>query len=148
MVGAKTVEELDKTEVTSMCIPPYKSAVYPIKLSVNSVQLFKQKMEYVINGMHIFSVDVVAEVVPVTLETSEEHLNFAFSAGNWAQYIERTILLDNPHSFDAEFECLLSNKFFSVDTPQGHVSECPLHVAWPLNAMRTWLLRTPLASEG
>ena len=134
MVGAKTVEELDKTEVTSICIPGNRTVTFPLKLSVPDVQAFKTQMDYCINGSHMFKIDIVADVVPVTLDTSEDHLNFAFRADNWAQYIEKPLLFDNPHTFDAEFECRINNKVFSVDMPEGYVSSDALPASllpWP-----------------
>ena len=79
-------------------------------------------MEYVINGMHMFELDIVADVVPVSLDPSEEHFNFAFGSDNWDTYVDQSVLLDNPHSFDAEFELKTTNPVFSASIPEGVVS--------------------------
>lgn len=121
MVAAKSVNELDKTEATSVCLPPGKTAALPLVLNVPNVQNYKQTVDYVINGMHIYSLTVVADVVPVSLEPSKEHLNFQFDPAVWSGYVEQTVLFDNPNTFDAHFECRLGNEVFSVQPPSGMV---------------------------
>eukprot|EP00878_Enallax_costatus_P027731 GHUV01029880.1.p1 GENE.GHUV01029880.1~~GHUV01029880.1.p1 ORF type:complete len:262 (+),score=98.63 GHUV01029880.1:1719-2504(+) len=64
------------------------------------------------------SIDVVAEVVAVTLELSTEELMFAFSLDNWDDYVEKSLIKENTHNFAVEYEwVLLSQNAVFVATP-------------------------------
>jgi hypothetical protein len=120
MVASKAVPELDGTGVMSVCLPPGKTTALPLVLNVPSVQNYHQTVDYVINGMHIYSLTIVADVVPVSLEPSKEHINFQFDPAVWSEHVEQTVLLDNPNGFDAQYECKLADPVFSV-RPAGGV---------------------------
>lgn len=89
VLDTSSLEELSCTSPASQVIPAGATAKFQLSLRCHDVQLLKEKIQYCINGCHIQSVDVVAEVVAVTLELSNEELMFSFSLDNWDNYVEK-----------------------------------------------------------
>lgn len=80
-----------------------------------------QTVEYCINGQHFFSFEVVANVVPVSLDLSAEELLFQFDMTQWATSVQRTLTLRNPQSMSLEFKWEINNPAFTVSPVGGSV---------------------------
>lgn len=89
VLDTSNLEELSCTSPASQVIPAGSTGKFQLSLRCHDVQLLKDKLQYCINGCHIQTVDVVAEVIAVTLELSREELMFAFSLDNWDNYVEK-----------------------------------------------------------
>lgn len=58
----------------------------PQALEIRSVN---EKVEYVLNGQHVLSFPLAADIVPVNLDFSAEDLHFQLSLDNWDDWVEK-----------------------------------------------------------
>ncbi|KAL0021413.1 hypothetical protein WJX79_003538 [Trebouxia sp. C0005] len=100
--------ELNSTEPVSQVIPAGSTAKFPVVFSDSSVQHFQQTVEYVVNGCHIFTFQVRASVVAVTLDLTEEELSFQFGMDNWSAYVDQVFMLSNSQPFPASYKWVLA----------------------------------------
>jgi len=103
VLDIKAVKEFKGSKAISQVIPPGARGRFPLTLVANEIRTFTEKLEYCINSSHIFPVTVSASVVPVTLELSSDELHFEFSLENWDTYIEKMLILHNPHKFLVDY---------------------------------------------
>lgn len=80
-----------------------------------------EKIEYVVNGNHVLSFPLSADIVPVNLDFSAEDLNFQFSLDNWDEAVEKLLILDNPHKFPVSFTVESTNPTFQISSGGGGV---------------------------
>ncbi|KAF8055917.1 CFAP47 [Scenedesmus sp. PABB004] len=94
-------------------VPAGGAAKFELVLRCHDVQQVRERLEYCINGVHMQSLDVAADVVAVTLDLSAEELLFAFSddagADAWADCVEQTLVMQNRHAFAVDYEWALSS---------------------------------------
>ncbi|DBA78771.1 TPA: putative protein fap47 [Trebouxia sp. C0004] len=100
--------ELNTTEPVSQVIPAGSTAKFPIVFSDSRVQHFQQTVEYVVNGCHIFTFQVRASVVAVTLDLTEEELFFQFGMDNWSAFVDQVFMLSNPQPIPASYKWVLA----------------------------------------
>ncbi|KAF5834411.1 flagellar associated protein [Dunaliella salina] len=129
VLDIKAVKEFKGSKAISQVIPPGARARFPLTLVANDIRTFTEKLEYCINSSHIFPVMVSASVVPVTLELSSDELHFEFSLENWDTYIEKMLILHNPHKFfvDYSITCMPMDVFSAspmVGTVKPQVMPC------------------------
>ncbi len=49
------------------------------------------QVDYCVNGHHVFSFGVSANVVPVTVDLSAEEVHFEYALDNWDNHLERMV---------------------------------------------------------
>jgi hypothetical protein len=98
------------------------------------MQEFKTTVSYSINNAHQFFFDIVAEVVPVTLNLSVDNLFFRFAPDNWDSMVTETIIVSNPNTYPAEFTWdIPQGAAYTVSSPAGSVegrSSMPVQITW------------------
>lgn len=64
-------------------------AKFPVTLSPLEPHIISERIEYCINGSHMLSFGVTANVSAVNVELSSEELTFEFSLDKWDDYVEK-----------------------------------------------------------
>ncbi|KAK3255401.1 hypothetical protein CYMTET_35412 [Cymbomonas tetramitiformis] len=121
-------------EPDTQVVPPGGTAGMGLTLCVTTVQEYKQTVSYTINnGAHLFSFDVSADVVPVTLQLNRDAIVFSFTPDNWEPFVVETVMITNPNSYPAEFSWESPNPSFTVNPMIGMVdakSSLPAVIKW------------------
>ncbi|KAF6261116.1 hypothetical protein COO60DRAFT_1637017 [Scenedesmus sp. NREL 46B-D3] len=99
-------EGLSCSSPAAQVIPAGSTAKFQLALHCHEVQVLKERIQYCINGCHMQSLDVLAEVVAVTLELSCDELLFGFSLDNWDDFAEQGLIMENPHSFPVDYDAM------------------------------------------
>lgn len=89
VLDTSSVEGLSCSGPASQVIPPGSMGKFQLVLRSHVVQPVSEQIQYCINGCHIQSLDILADVVAVTLDLSSEELVFAFGLENWDDYVEQ-----------------------------------------------------------
>eukprot|EP00775_Hariotina_reticulata_P012144 gene12144-12282_t len=134
VLDLQSVQELT-CSTPSQVIPPGATAKFELVLRCQDVQQLKERVQYCINGCSMQPLDVLADVVAVTLHLSSEELLFSFSLDNWEDFVEQMLVVENPHNFPVDYEWALSDQSpaFSVSPVSGIVkakSTCTCTVRW------------------
>ncbi len=61
-------------------------------LSSIEVRHISERVEYCINSTHLPHFSVAADVVPVSVELSNEDFMFEFSVDSWEPYVEQVLV--------------------------------------------------------
>ncbi|GLI64998.1 hypothetical protein VaNZ11_008424 [Volvox africanus] len=121
VLDIKHVEMLRDTPCISQVIPPGAKADFQLVLQATEIRSVNEKIEYVVNGNHVLSFPLSADIVPVNLDFSAEDLNFQFSLDNWDEAVEKILILDNPHKFPVSFTVESTHPSFLVSAGGGGV---------------------------
>ncbi|EFJ49198.1 hypothetical protein VOLCADRAFT_90100 [Volvox carteri f. nagariensis] len=121
VLDIKHLEMLRDSPSISQVIPPGAKADFPLVLQASEIRSVNEKVEYVVNGNHVLSFPLSADIVPVNLDFSAEDLNFQFSLDNWDEAVEKILILDNPHKFPVNFTVESTNTCFQVSAGGGGI---------------------------
>ena len=127
------IPNLSESQRQNQIIPPRTTTAFPITLHCTAAQSFKQQVSYLINNVHLFEFDVVAEVVPVSLNVSKDNLLFEMNQEHFGEKMEEVFTLSNPNNHFAEFSWECNNKNFSVSPMEGSIeknSSAKIAVLW------------------
>ncbi|QDZ22861.1 hypothetical protein HOP50_09g54090 [Chloropicon primus] len=127
------IPNLSESQRQNQIIPPRTTAAFPITLHCTAAQSFKRSVSYLINNIHLFEFDVVAEVVPVSLNVSKDNLLFEMNQEHFGEKMEEVFTLSNPNNHFAEFSWECNNKNFSVTPMEGSIeknSSTKVSVLW------------------
>ena len=127
------IPNLNESQRQNQIIPPRTTAAFPITLHCTAAQSFKRSVSYLINNIHLFEFDVVAEVVPVSLNISKDNLLFEMNQEHFGEKMEEVFTLSNPNNHFAEFSWECNNKNFSVSPMEGSIeknSSTKITVLW------------------
>ncbi|KAG2493472.1 hypothetical protein HYH03_008289 [Edaphochlamys debaryana] len=119
VLDIKQLEMLRDSPAVSQVIPPGARAQFPLVLQAHEIRSVNEKIEYVVNGNHVLSFPLSADIVPVNLDFSAEDLTFQFSLDNWDESVERVLILDNPHKFPVTFSVESTNPTFLITGGNG-----------------------------
>jgi len=120
-VLTKDVPELKDSKYVTQVVKPKSTTAIPITLVCPTVQSYAQSVTYLINEKHIFDFNVLADVVPVSLDVNKDDVLFEFSTDNFGDTVQEKLLLSNPNSQPAEFHWENSSKAFTVEPAHGVV---------------------------
>eukprot|EP00798_Chlamydomonas_sp_ICE-L_P019407 gene19407-26065_t len=115
----KSNEDFSLSTHNSQVIPPCGKAKFPITLCLREPMEVAKKLEYSVNSMHMFSLPLTASVIPVSLVLSCEDMHFEFGSNNWDAFVEKSLMMNNPHKFAIEFELHTTHETFSVSCASG-----------------------------
>ncbi|PNW70067.1 hypothetical protein CHLRE_17g704300v5 [Chlamydomonas reinhardtii] len=121
VLDLKPLEMLRESPSISQVIPPGARGAFPLVLQASEIRSVNEKIEYVVNGNHVLSFPLSADIVPVNLDFSAEDLNFQFSLDNWDEAVEKLLILDNPHKFPVSFTVESTNPTFQISSGGGGV---------------------------
>lgn len=89
-------EELQRSTPLSQLIPPGELAGFDITFCSRSEQPYRRTLQYMVNDRHNFKFNVQAEVVPITLQLSDQEINFRFSQDSLEPTCTERITIRNP----------------------------------------------------
>ncbi|KXZ50888.1 hypothetical protein GPECTOR_14g137 [Gonium pectorale] len=139
VLDLKPLEMLRDSPSISQVIPPGARAAFPLVLQASEIRSVNEKLDYVINGHHVLSFPLSADIVPVNLDFSAEDLHFQFSLDNWDEAVEKVLILDNPHKFPVSFTVESTNPAFLVSAGGGGIirsqSSVEVAVRWAPDMM-------------
>ncbi|KAL3150262.1 hypothetical protein ABBQ32_000114 [Trebouxia sp. C0010 RCD-2024] len=125
VLAVANLPELKDSEPVSQVIPPNSTAKFPVVFQASKVQHYQETVEYVVNGCHIFTFQVRANVVAVTLDMSEEELFFQFGMDNWSAYVDQVFMLSNSQPFPASYEWVMAEggdpSVWTITPPSGQL---------------------------
>ena len=127
------IPNLSESQRQNQIISPRSTAAFPITLHCTAAQSFKRSVSYLINNMHLFEFEVVAEVVPVSLNVSKDNLLFEMNQEHFGEKMEEVFTLSNPNNHFAEFSWECNNKNFTVSPMEGSIeknSSTKITVLW------------------
>ncbi len=125
-------DELKKSSPTSQVIPPAATAGFDVIFCSSIPQIFYNTISYTINGYHTYIVTVSAEVTPITLDLSKDHLQFRFSPETWrhSPFVTETVTLSNPFNQRCEFKCIPGINFTVQPLEVSNNDEVVLTSLW------------------
>ena len=129
------ISALKDSAPSSQVVPAGATAGFGISLCVPTVmQTFSTTVSYTINNAHQFFFDLVAEVVPVTLDLNVDSVHFRFAPDNWNSTVTETIIVSNPNTYPADFTWAApQGGAYAVLPPSGSVdgkSSVPVQITW------------------
>lgn len=136
VLDIKQDEMLRTSPNSSQVIPAGARAKFPVVLQALEIKTILERIEYAINGSHVLSFPLAADIVPVNLELSADNLNFALSLDSWDDTAERVLILDNPHKFPVSFSVESTSPLFTVSTNGNMIkaqSSAEVSVKWAPN---------------
>lgn len=95
--------ELRQSKPEAQVVPMQAVAGFDINFNAKTLGKFKSVFSWAINGIHLFKVAVVAEVVPIEILLSASSLSFEFPPESLEHTISQEIVLTNPGNAAAEF---------------------------------------------
>eukprot|EP00941_MAST-03F_sp_MAST-3F-sp1_P000816 g816.t1 len=99
----------------SQVIPSGSTAGFDIVLCSTQEGKFKETVQYVINDNHTFKFNVVADVVPITIDFSKTEINFSFEPDNLDSSVTEMLALTNPGNAETEVRWILRNPAFQIE---------------------------------
>ncbi|GFR48568.1 hypothetical protein Agub_g10470, partial [Astrephomene gubernaculifera] len=121
VLDLKPLEMLRDSPAISQVVPPGARAAFPLVLQATEIRSVNEKVEYCVNGNHVLSFPLSADIVPVNLDFSADDLHFQLSLDNWDEAVEKVLILDNPHKFPVNFSVESTNPAFLVSAGGGGV---------------------------
>lgn len=134
-MDTSNIKVLKDSAPSSQVVPAGATAGFGMSLCVPDVmQEFKTTVSYTINNAHQFFFDIIADVVPVTLNLNVDDLLFRFAHDNWDSMVTETIIVSNPNSYPAEFSWdVPKGTAFTVSPQTGFVDgrgSLPVQITW------------------
>ncbi|CAG9460495.1 unnamed protein product [Pedinophyceae sp. YPF-701] len=110
--------EVKEVAPRQMVVPAGATAGFQVRITTHTPGNFAQDIAYTING-HQFSFRVAADVVPVTVDISNEKLYFHFTPDDWRAFVEQSVYLDNPFDFPVVYQMKTTSEIFQVTPQEG-----------------------------
>lgn len=115
-------EELKDTTPQSQVVPAGGVAGFDITLCAKEAQELRQYVTYVINEAHAFKFQVIADVVPVSVEITPPSLLIPFPESSLEPALTEMVVLRNPGNADAVFKWAVPDRVaFIVEPASGTI---------------------------
>ena len=95
--------ELTQSKPACQIVPGGSIAGFDIYFSSKTICKYKKTFTWTINGIHVYKVIVIAEVVPIELTISTHHLQMFFPDDSYNSTLTEDVIVNNPGNAVAEF---------------------------------------------
>ncbi|OHS93177.1 hypothetical protein TRFO_11990 [Tritrichomonas foetus] len=95
--------ELKQSSPSSQVVPPMQTAGFDITFSSMEQTSFSKVINYTVNKVHDYSLNIVAQVVPIELKVARSTIEFRFPYDYSLPYIKENLMITNTSNSVAEF---------------------------------------------
>eukprot|EP01107_Rhizomastix_libera_P003880 TRINITY_DN1665_c0_g1_i5.p1 TRINITY_DN1665_c0_g1~~TRINITY_DN1665_c0_g1_i5.p1 ORF type:complete len:1027 (+),score=365.08 TRINITY_DN1665_c0_g1_i5:336-3083(+) len=95
----------------SMVIPPMSTGSFDVNFHSPIAQNFSRVISYTINGVHTYSITLIAEAIPITLTASPVQISMTFHPERNKSWVSECVILSNTFSQDAKFSATVPLPF-------------------------------------
>lgn len=113
--------ELERSFPASQVVPGGANAGFDVVLCCQDVQTFRHTVAYKINGVHTLKFQVVAEVVPVTLDLAQDEVQFSFEADSLERSTTQHVVVSNPGNAPCDYRWASRRGAFEVFPTKGTI---------------------------
>lgn len=115
-------EELKGSTPESQVVPPHQTCGFDIVLSSDRSQKFQRSIHYIINNDLLYSVNILADIVPIDVSVSPELLVFEFPEDYARPYLKQFLTLQNNSNSFAEFAWSGFDSVFTTHNSSGTIA--------------------------
>ena len=114
-------DELKDSTPVSQVVPPHETCGFDIIISSDTPQKFNRPIQYIVNNDLVYSVNVVANIVPINVSLTPDVLVFEFPEDYARPYVKQFVTLENKSTATAEFSWSGFDSVFTNHNLQGSI---------------------------